>query len=61
MVYDRFLDLVSESRGIKRKKVDKLAGGRVWSGDQAKKRNLVDHMGGVDDCLGRRGEESRTR
>jgi len=51
MVYDRFLDLVSESRGIKVKKVRKLAGGRVWSGSQAKRNGLVDELGGLDDCL----------
>ena len=49
--YDRFLSLVSEARGIKLKKLRKLAGGRVWSGAQAKKNKLVDHLGGVDDCL----------
>ena len=51
MVYDRFFDLVSESRDIKKKKLRKLAGGRVWSGAQAKQNKLVDHIGGVDDCL----------
>ena len=51
MVYDRFLSLVSESRGIELEKLKKLAGGRVWSGDQAKRLKLVDSLGGVDDCL----------
>lgn len=50
-IYDRFLNLVSESRGLKVKKLRKLAGGRVWSGVQAKQNKLVDHLGGVDDCL----------
>ena len=51
LVYDRFLKLVSENRDIKEKKVRKIAGGRVWSGAQAKRLNLVDHLGGLDDCL----------
>lgn len=50
-IYDRFLSLVSEARGIKVKKLRKLAGGRVWSGMQAKQNKLVDQLGGVDDCL----------
>ena len=32
-------------------KVKPLAGGRVWSGEQAKARGLVDSIGGLDDCL----------
>jgi protease-4 len=51
MVYDRFLDLVSQSRGIELDKLKQLAGGRVWSGSQAKQNGLVDEIGGVDDCL----------
>ena len=50
-VYDRFLKLVSKARGIPVKKVRPIAGGRVWSGTQAKKLGLVDEIGGLDDCL----------
>lgn len=50
-VYDRFLKLVSESRGIEVEKLKSLAGGRVWSGIQAKENGLVDELGGVDECL----------
>ena len=50
-IYDRFLKLVSDARDIKLKKVKEIAGGRVWSGEQAKRLKLVDHLGGVDDCL----------
>ena len=51
MFYDRFLDLVGDARGIKAEKLEKLAGGRVWSGAQAKRHGLVDRIGGLDDCL----------
>lgn len=50
-VYERFLRLVSGSRGIPLEKLHDLAGGRVWSGTQAKQLGLVDEIGGVDDCL----------
>lgn len=50
-VYDRFLKLVGKSRKMPVDKVSKLAGGRVWSGEQAKARGLVDAIGGLDDCL----------
>lgn len=49
--YDLFLTCVSESRGIPREKLLDLAGGRVWSGAQAKEAGLVDELGGLDDCL----------
>ena len=50
-VYGRFLKLVSDSRGIPVEKLEDLAGGRVWSGSQAKAAGLVDEIGGLDDCL----------
>ncbi len=50
-VYDRFLKLASQSRSIPIEKLKTLAGGRVWSGDQAKQHGLVDEIGGVDDCI----------
>ena len=51
MVYDRFLKLASKARGMERERLEDLAGGRVWSGTQAKRLKLVDNLGGVDDCL----------
>ena len=51
MVYSRFLKLASKARGIEIEKLKDLAGGRVWSGDQARRLKLVDSIGGVDDCL----------
>lgn len=51
LVYDRFLGLVSDARDIPVDQLQELAGGRVWSGAQAIERNLVDHIGGLDDCI----------
>ena len=50
-IYDRFLKLASKSRNIPVEKLQTLAGGRVWAGDQAKQNGLIDEIGGVDDCL----------
>lgn len=51
LTYDRFLTLVSKTRGIPVADLHKLAGGRVWSGTQALENNLVDQIGGVDTCI----------
>lgn len=50
-VYTKFLTYASESRKIPLEKLKSLAGGRVWSGEQAKQAGLVDELGGVDDCI----------
>ena len=50
-VYGRFLELVSQHRDLPINQLRVLAGGRVWSGTQAIQENLVDHLGGVDDCV----------
>ncbi len=50
-VYQRFLRLVADSRKLPVETIEPLAGGRVWSGAQAKEHHLVDELGGVDDCL----------
>ncbi len=50
-VYERFLAHVAASRGKTRDQVDAIAGGRVWSGQQALELGLVDAIGGLDDAL----------
>lgn len=50
-IYDKFLAYTSESRKIPLDKLKSLAGGRVWSGDQAKSAGLIDEIGGVDDSI----------
>jgi protease-4 len=48
-VYNRFLDVVQESRGYeKRADVERIAEGRVWSGVRAKELGLIDELGGLD-------------
>ncbi len=50
-VYDRFLELAGTSRKIPVEKLKSLAGGRVWTGEQAKQNGLIDELGGLDDSL----------
>jgi protease-4 len=46
-VYDLFLNRVSKARGIPVEKLKTMAGGRVWTGAQAKELGLVDKIGGL--------------
>jgi protease-4 len=49
--YRQFLRLVSESRGKSVEAIDKIAQGRVWSGEQAAERGLVDKTGTFQDAI----------
>jgi protease-4 len=51
-IYDKFLQIASASRSIPVDTLKSLAGGRVWSGEQAKSHRLVDQIGGLDDAIG---------
>jgi protease-4 len=46
--YSIFVNRVSEGRGMNYNDVDKIAEGRVWSGENASERGLVDVMGGLN-------------
>ncbi len=48
--YDAFISKVAEGRGMARAEVEAIAGGRVWSGNQALQNGLVDVIGGVEDA-----------
>ena len=50
-IYDRFLKNVSASRNMPREAVDAIGRGRVFTGEQAKDRGLVDTVGGFDEAL----------
>ena len=49
--YDLFVARVAEGRRMKPEDIDAVARGRVWTGAQAKDRNLVDHLGGLREAL----------
>ena len=59
-VYGRFLRLVATSRNKTVDEVDPIAGGRVWSGAQAFKLGLVDHLGGLDAAITALGVDLKT-
>jgi len=50
-VYDSFITRVAEGRGMSKEAVDKLAGGRVWSGKAAIDNGLADQAGGLNAAL----------
>ena len=49
--YDRFVDRVALARGLSRATVLEHAQGRVWLGDDARERKLVDEIGGLEAAL----------
>jgi protease-4 len=50
-IYSTFLDRVSAGRHMTREEVDAVARGRVWSGQEAFDRHLVDRLGGLREAL----------
>ena len=51
--YTQFLGLVAEGRGMTPEQVRTVAQGRVWTGQQALERGLVDHLGGFSVAVAR--------
>jgi protease IV len=49
--YDTFLERVSAGRGMAKADIDAVGRGRVWLGQQAIERHLVDHLGGLREAL----------
>lgn len=50
-IYKQFITLVSNARGKSVEEIDELAQGRVWSGEQAVERGLVDKTGTFQDAI----------
>lgn len=49
--YDTFLSRCAEGRKMSKDKMEKIAEGRVWTGEKAKKIGLVDELGGLDKAI----------
>ncbi len=54
--YDRFIALVAEGREMSLVEVDAVARGRVWSGEDALEKGLVDQLGGLTDAISKARE-----
>ncbi len=50
-LYDRFTNIVAEGRDITKARVNQVAQGRVWTGEDAIAANLVDELGGLNDAI----------
>ncbi|MGL5288466.1 MAG: S49 family peptidase, partial [Aeromonas sp.] len=49
--YQRFINLVSQGRGLSLQQAEKAAEGRVWTGTDAKALGLVDEFGNLDAAI----------
>lgn len=49
--YDQFIDIVADGRGMDKASVERVAGGRVWSGADAYGNGLVDKLGGLEEAI----------
>ncbi|MBB4045733.1 protease-4 [Bacteroides reticulotermitis] len=62
--YDTFVSRCAEGRGMTKEGIEKIAEGRVWTGEAAKELGLVDVLGGIDKALeiavGKAGIDSYT-
>ena len=50
-VYSEFKEHVMDARNISEEDLEKIAGGRVWLGSQAKENGLIDELGSLNDCI----------
>ena len=54
--YEDFLARVGEARKMSRDEVDRIGRGRIWSGADAQRLGLVDHLGGLEPAIAAAGE-----
>ncbi|MFN8094247.1 MAG: signal peptide peptidase SppA [Vicinamibacteria bacterium] len=57
--YEEFLAHVAKARKMTRDQVDRIARGRVWSGEDAKTIGLVDQLGGLDQAIESAGRKAK--
>ncbi|MGA3085829.1 MAG: signal peptide peptidase SppA [Thermodesulfobacteriota bacterium] len=50
-VHQQFIDVVSKGRHLSREQVEKIADGRVFTGQQAKTMGLIDELGSFEDAV----------
>ena len=54
--YQTFLERAAQGRGLSTEEVHEVAQGRVWTGEQALERRLVDELGGLDVAIAKAEE-----
>ena len=57
-VYDRFIQVVADSRSQSYDDIKAIAGGRVWIGTAAEELGLVDEIGGINEAIAHAAELS---
>ncbi len=50
-IYDQFTRKAAEGRGMELDRLKELAGGRIWTGQQAQQKGLVDELGTIDHAI----------
>lgn len=55
-VHRQFVDAVASERDIPMEKIESIADGRIFSGEQAKKLGLIDSLGGLEDAIAMAGK-----
>ncbi|OFW40593.1 MAG: signal peptide peptidase SppA [Acidobacteria bacterium RIFCSPLOWO2_12_FULL_67_14b] len=59
VVYDQFVERTAAARHMAPEKVDEVAQGRVWTGEQARELGLVDQLGGLYTAIGLAKQRAR--
>ena len=49
--YDTFITRCADGRDMSKEAINEIGQGRVWTGEQAKERGLVDELGGIDKAI----------
>ncbi len=60
-VYDAFTSKAAEGRMMTVENIKKVASGRVWTGEQAKERGLVDVLGTFEDAVNIAAEAGKVK
>jgi protease-4 len=55
-IHEQFVTAISQARKMPREEVAKAADGRIYTGEQAKEKGLVDRLGNFEDALAWAGE-----
>jgi len=55
-VHEQFKKAIAESRGLSKEQIEKIADGRIFTGEQALKLGLVDELGNLEDAIKKAGE-----